>query len=127
MDTSTCSDVLRLLGASLGAFFVGSGTAVAGWRKHVGKIIVAFGLCLIVLSGLFPPWVETWVDLDSARAVSLGRIVYSFVLVPPDPISAYQRYRIDGRLLILEWVFIAILAAGTYWLLGRKDQRRSAD
>jgi hypothetical protein len=100
-------------------------------RQKFGMII---GMVLILVSGLFPPWVS-----------SNNNLGFHFILTGPTYIEYHDQNgrpvrpenreqaikqaipygKINGTQLLLEWIMISLLTAGIILLLhGHKGQKR---
>ena len=70
-------------------------------------IVMWVGIIIIVLMGLFPPWLTVFAD---ASRISLG---YGFILIPPLPNAyRYQFASIDFTRLLTQWTIVAAITAG---------------
>jgi len=75
------------------------------------KMVICVALVLIVLAGLFPPWI-----IENYRARGGENIGMHFVLIPP------ERGSINTGILFVEWLLIAIPAAGLWFMFKDKGE-----
>ena len=82
------------------------------------KLVVYLGLSLILLSGLFPPWIHTKSEINprGGGAIYTEKASgYAFIFIPPDP-EPDRRYwaasgvRLDIARLVVQWSIISALA-----------------
>jgi hypothetical protein len=84
----------------------------------IRKAIVAVAAIAFILSGLFPPWLQT---LDVTATHNHTDAGYSFILSPPLPkkgayYSEDYGIQLDTTRLLIEWSCI-LVAAGSVWFL----------
>lgn len=75
-------------------------------KRQLIVLWVAIGL--IVLMGLFPPWVRKEAEYRTYLDAPVG---YAFIAVAPD------RARVDLSRLFLQWVLVVVAGAGVFWTL----------
>jgi hypothetical protein len=81
--------------------------------KTRSKIVFA-GLAFIVLSCLFPPWVNVLdIPYHAHQRTPAG---YEFILTPPEPLGGRWSIQIDMNVLFVEWIAVAALT-GVIWLV----------
>ncbi len=78
------------------------------------KICLWLGICLIVLIGLFPPWVRGGTLLTPNDAG------YHFIFTPPK-VRSMECSRIDISRLFVQWVMVASITGGLVTTL--KDKK----
>ena len=78
-----------------------------------------WGVALIVLMGVFPPWVYTF---DARSVHSRKPAGYYFILTPPTPENTSQAYgvRLDVSRLLVQWLVVATSVAG-FFLISKKQ------
>ena len=69
------------------------------------KIILALGVILIILSGLFPPWTNTF---KQASIYSETPADYSFIFDPPRKWVKTYGVKLDIERLSVQWIIIII-------------------
>ncbi|MCX5803489.1 MAG: hypothetical protein NTU69_08175 [Proteobacteria bacterium] len=74
------------------------------------KIIISIGVGVIVLMGIFPPWIAR------IRGV-IVRHGYAFIFNPP------QFTQIDISTLIIQWVIVAIICGFLIYILEKKANK----
>lgn len=80
------------------------------------KIIISIALVVIIMMGVFPPWVEKF----SVRDFQLERpIGYGFISSPPETTNNKYSLSIDFSRLFLQWG-VVILMIGLCIFLSRK-------
>jgi hypothetical protein len=97
-------------------------------NKNQKKVIIV-GLVLIVLMGLFPPWIHTF----NVKAVNIERAGnYGFMFSPPPPernLSFLNEklwgVRLDVSRLLIQWILVVVIVCGLVVLL-KKDNVREA-
>ena len=78
------------------------------------KKVVAVGLVIIAIMGLFPPWRATIRHDGSYRSRPCG---YSFILISPGSASGFESVQIDFSRLILQWLVVtAVFGAIFFWV-----------
>ena len=82
------------------------------------KIIISIALVVIILMGLFPPWVEKLKTKDLQLERPLG---YGFISSPPETDHPYS-LSIDFSRLFLQWA-VVILVTGLCIFLSKKKGR----
>ena len=77
------------------------------------------GVALIVLMGLFPPWVYT---RDARSVHSRKSAGYYFIFTPPAPEYNYSSngVRLDVSRLLIQWLVVATSVAG-FFLISKKQ------
>jgi hypothetical protein len=71
------------------------------------------GVCAVVLTGLYPPWVQTFYRARMKRPAG-----YSLLFTPPQVSGG--GVEIDWSRLLLQWILIAVVFGAVVWVLGRK-------
>ncbi len=84
------------------------------------KIIISISLVVIILMGLFPPWVEKLKTKDLQLERPLG---YGFILSPPEPSNSNFSISIDFSRLFLQWVILILITGLCIYLYSRKDKK----
>jgi hypothetical protein len=97
---------------------IASRWATRGFNR---KTIAAIGLLLIVVSGIFPPFIHTRVSKGSVYEEEAG---YGFLLSPPAPNERGTGTRLDTGRLVLQWLVIAGITGLALIYPGKKSGRR---
>jgi hypothetical protein len=96
-------------------------------NKNQKKVIMA-GLVVIVLMGLFPPWVHT-VHVKEIKIDRAGS--YGFLFSPPVPahktlpLENFWGVRLDVSRLLIQWILVVMIVCGLVVFL-KKDNVREA-
>lgn len=97
-------------------------------NKNQKKVIIA-GLVVIVLMGLFPPWIHTITD-NPLKIERAGN--YGFLLSPPPPGRNFPflneniwGVRLDVSRLLIQWILVVVIVGGLVVFL-KKDNVREA-
>lgn len=82
------------------------------------RIVIAIGVVIILIMGLFPPWVAT---LDRNHREYPGD--YGLIFSPPDVTDVESGYgvHLDISRLIVQWVTVILVVAGIVLIL--RDKR----
>jgi hypothetical protein len=94
------------------------------------RLLVYGGICTAALMGMFPPWLYTTDYSFGERSEKSSRSAgYAFLGKPPEPVSGlftsrlsepYQKLgagvRIDVERLAVQYVVLAILSAGLFFM-----------
>ena len=83
------------------------------------KTFLWIGIAVIVLMGIFPPWISKVEILNSTNQRNAG---YGCILNPPTTNSPTWYVRIDTSRLSVQWVVIAVITSGLILTFkGKKD------
>ncbi len=99
-----------------------------GMNKNQKRVIMA-GLVVIVLMGLFPPWVHT-VHVKELKIDRAGS--YGFLFSPPAPDQNNFPWKnmwgvhLDVSRLLMQWILVVIIVCGLVFFLN-KDNVREAE
>jgi len=86
------------------------------------KRVVALGLVLLALLGLFPPWRQSvTAPTGFHKEVPLA---YGFILSPPRTESEVYSVTLDLRRLAVEWAVVTFIVGGLVVLLHTVRQDR---
>lgn len=90
-------------------------------QKH--RKILLSGILVIVLMGLYPPWLYTRSHAFSYSEIPAG---YSFILSAPKPEYSSSEYgvKIDIPRLFIQWVLV-VAAMGAVILFVKKEEKNS--
>lgn len=82
------------------------------------RIVLACGTVVVLLMLLFPPFL---IKVNSERAINMG---YAFILTPPAREMTYSSYigSVNGKLLLIQWIGVLIVASLGYLLLSSKER-----
>ncbi len=97
-------------------------------NKNQKKVIMA-GLVVIVLMGLFPPWVHT-VNVKTIKIERAGNYGFMFSPPPPEPNLPFLNeklwgVRLDVSRLLIQWILVVVIVCGLVVFL-KKDNVREA-
>lgn len=87
------------------------------------RLVLAGGLVLIVLTGLFPPWEYTFSGAAGGAPITSSRPArYAPIFFPPKPAdkSLVHGVRLDLRRLFVQWVLVASIT-GALMALRKRD------
>jgi|WetSurMetagenome_2_1015567.scaffolds.fasta_scaffold1208274_1 hypothetical protein len=89
-------------------------------QRNILKIMVV----VIVLTGLFPPWVQTFKKDGMYSEKSLG---YFIIISPPHPESTFRALgiKIDFSRLFLQWFLIGLIGASAIVFTTDKKEKSS--
>ena len=87
--------------------------------ENMRKKIISVAVVIIILMGVFPPWVEKFKMKDFQLERPLG---YAFIFSPPETTNNAYGLSIDFSRLFLQWG-IVILVASLFIFLSRKGAR----
>jgi hypothetical protein len=87
-------------------------------NKNQKKVIMA-GLVVIVLMGLFPPWVHTVNVSTKLRTIKIERAGnYGLLFSPPTPadketfVSGYWGVHLNVSRLLIQWILVMVVVCG---------------
>jgi hypothetical protein len=87
--------------------------------ENMRKKIISIAVVIIILMGVFPPWVEKFKMKDFQLERPLG---YAFIFSPPETTNNAYGLSIDFSRLFLQWV-VAILVVGLFIFVSRKGAK----
>jgi len=79
------------------------------------KFVILIGVGLMVLLGLYPPWVQS----TSFRGTLLNKLAYGWIFSPPS--HDLLKTSIDFMRLIVQWLVVTIATAGFVVLFGKRN------
>ncbi len=84
------------------------------------KIIMWFGILVIILMGLLPPWKKTFSYQGSYSEKPAG---YYFITYPPEAKIKVEGYKIDITRLGLQLIMVSLVTGGLIVTFGRKKRK----
>jgi hypothetical protein len=90
-------------------------------------IVLWIGLAVILLMGIFPPWVRTFSVKASYSEKNAG---YKFILTPPQPVPEESGFghdffgiKLDVCRLCVQWVVVSVVTGGL--ILTFRDKKKA--
>ena len=98
------------------------------------KVVVWIGLAILAQISIYPPWTQTFYDLETPSVALAPTSAYYWIFSPPGPPAwvwdrAYEslKYvhswgsRIDIVRLLVEWGVVILVFGGVAWTLGQTE------